>query len=530
MTNFKQTFSTVIILSFLISYSNCFSVPREPQQKGENREPSAKQQALAERRQQFEQEAAAAGPEIDTEYYKYVGYVNSGKVPDDANVREGLRFVTKNKKFLSLLNKQHKGGTYYALSAWVFYFDKKPDRVQKQIAEAIKQNAINQNFIRTAYALSILDKDYNSVQLISSLKEKSGAEDSNTVAMESSTAQTPENTLNIDVNNIKPDVLGKDFSSLAMGNDKVIISVLLWEIDANELEHYAPPKPVEPNDPNKPVDANNPAPPVEQAPPAEQPTFEPVPMPDLVAFSNLSKRYNKNPKTVFVGINFNDPSKIKNVENWISKNPQQWQSAPPIASVQQLVISLLGERPTKPMLLIAGPDKKIRYFGDVNSVLPNMIIQRILTNPQEFAEPNDANAPKTPDANSQQKMELMEPAPVDANHAVPQAQVPQNQTAEPNQKAQQPAAAPQAKPQQEESGDFTEVDYQAQKDLEYAKQLFKIGDRLQYHTYAKPIELCRNIIAKYPTTKYAQEARVLMRQVPERFRDRYHITDAELGL
>jgi hypothetical protein len=536
MMKFNKAVSSVIILSFLISYSNSLAAPREPQQRGENQQPSARQQALQARRQQFEQEATAAGPEIDTEYAKYVGYVNSGKIPDDANVREGLRFITKNKKFVSILNKQHKGGTYYALSSWVFYFDNKPDRVQKQIAEGIKVGAVNPNFIHTAYAISILNRDYNSIQQVSSLVEKSTSEDSNAAeSPESSYSQPTENTLNIDVNNLNTNVLGKDISALTMGNDKVVLSILLWQVDANELERFAPPPP--PAEHNEPNDANNPQPPAEQAPPQEQQTFEPVPMPDLVAFSNLTKRYNKNPKTVFVGINFNDPSKIKNVENWITKNPQPWQSAPPLAKVQQLVTSIIGQRPTKPMLLIAGPDKKIRYAGDVNGVLPNMIIQKILTNPQEFAEPNDANAPakKAADANSQ--IEMMKPTSMDSNQSsvqTPQSQPqqPQTQTASPNSiPAQQSQVAPQTQTQQNtDSGDFTEVDYQAQKDLEYAKQLFKIGDRLQYHTYAKPIDLCRNIISKYPNTKYAQEARVLMRQVPERFRERYHITDAELGL
>ncbi|MEN6387093.1 MAG: hypothetical protein ABFD79_18080 [Phycisphaerales bacterium] len=530
MTNLKQLVSTVIILSSLISYSNCISAPREPQQP---REPSARQQAMAERRQQFETEAVAAIPEIEAEYNKYVSYVNTGRVPDDANVREGLRFLTKNKKFVTLLNKQHKGGTYYALSAWVSYFDGKPDKVQKQIAEGIKQGTTDKKFIDTAYALSILNQDFNSIGQLSSLTEKIAAEDTNFTAVEP--AYTPDQSgdvLNINVNNIKPNVIGKDFSPLTMGNDKVIISVLLWEIDANELERFAPPKPVEPNDSNKPVDANNPPPPVEE-PPVEQQTFQPVEMPDVVAFTNLSKRYNKNPKTVFVGINFNDPSKIKYVENWMAKNPQSWQSAPPLEQVQQLVISLIGERPTKPMLLIAGPDKKIRYAGDVNSILPNMIIQKILTNPQEFAEPNDVNAPaKTPDVNSQPQIELMEPAPApsDTNTVPPQTQnQPQPQVTEPNtQNNQTPAATAPQTENKNASDDF--FDPRAETLLENAKAFFKIGNRQMYHAYAKPIEMCRTVIKDFPNTKYEQEARVLMRQVPERFRERYHITDAELGL
>jgi outer membrane protein assembly factor BamD (BamD/ComL family) len=42
--------------------------------------------------------------------------------------------------------------------------------------------------------------------------------------------------------------------------------------------------------------------------------------------------------------------------------------------------------------------------------------------------------------------------------------------------------------------------------------------------------MCRTVIKDYPNTKYAEQAQTLMRQVPERFRERFDITDAELGL
>ncbi|MDD5134387.1 MAG: hypothetical protein PHP01_03125, partial [Phycisphaerae bacterium] len=66
--------------------------------------------------------------------------------------------------------------------------------------------------------------------------------------------------------------------------------------------------------------------------------------------------------------------------------------------------------------------------------------------------------------------------------------------------------------------------------LEHAKAFFKIGNRLQYHTYKNPIEICRTVMQEYPNTKYAVEAQILLRQVPERFRKQYNLTDEELGL
>jgi hypothetical protein len=70
-------------------------------------------------------------------------------------------------------------------------------------------------------------------------------------------------------------------------------------------------------------------------------------------------------------------------------------------------------------------------------------------------------------------------------------------------------------------------EYQAGKDLSYAKQYIDMG---KYTTYKKGVDMCRNIMRKYPDTKYAEEARKLLRKVPERHKERYNITDEETGL
>ncbi len=49
-------------------------------------------------------------------------------------------------------------------------------------------------------------------------------------------------------------------------------------------------------------------------------------------------------------------------------------------------------------------------------------------------------------------------------------------------------------------------------------------------TSKKGVDFCRQIIREYPNTKYEQEARMLLRRVPEYERKRYNITDKEMGL
>ena len=80
-----------------------------------------------------------------------------------------------------------------------------------------------------------------------------------------------------------------------------------------------------------------------------------------------------------------------------------------------------------------------------------------------------------------------------------------------------------------DNGEITPESYQAQKLLEHAKVFVGIGRKPRL-TSKTGIGICRQIITKYPNTKEAQEARVLLRSVPERERTRYKITDAEMGL
>ena len=70
-------------------------------------------------------------------------------------------------------------------------------------------------------------------------------------------------------------------------------------------------------------------------------------------------------------------------------------------------------------------------------------------------------------------------------------------------------------------------DPQAEKLLENAKGFIKIG---RFTTYKKGINMCRQVINDYPNTKYEQQAREILRRVPEHQRKKYRITDEDLGL
>lgn len=48
--------------------------------------------------------------------------------------------------------------------------------------------------------------------------------------------------------------------------------------------------------------------------------------------------------------------------------------------------------------------------------------------------------------------------------------------------------------------------------------------------YSQSVAICRGVIKDYPNTDYAQQARELLREVPEDLRSQYNLSDEELGL
>ncbi|MHC4883202.1 MAG: hypothetical protein ACYTCV_11495 [Planctomycetota bacterium] len=49
-------------------------------------------------------------------------------------------------------------------------------------------------------------------------------------------------------------------------------------------------------------------------------------------------------------------------------------------------------------------------------------------------------------------------------------------------------------------------------------------------SYSQAVAICRGVIKDYPNTEYEQQARKLLREVPEDLRSQYNLSDEELGL
>jgi len=536
--------SKIVFLTFaiIILYTFELSAAQEQSQKPAG----TKAQAIQERRQQFEQQSTTAFPEVEAEYVRILTYVNSGQIPADPNRQESLKLIARNRKFLPVFNKLPRNDIYHTLSAWVFYFDNKPDKAMKQVVTGHKIAPQSSNLTKTYLALSLIYKDYTPVAEILASQEMPPAI-AEPQALQDSSSQSSEIELNLNTSCIRPELLGKVFGirpqmpdQNSSRPDKQLLCVLLWKVDSNELDSFSPTQTIvetapsaEPNSP--PANSESEVPQTytdEQS----QPQKTQAKAFDLEAFSQLQSKFSKDAKAVFMGINFNDPSKIKNFENWLAKNPQPWQVVGPFAELQQKVTSFFTASPDKPTLLIIGPDSTIRYVGDVNCFLPQMIVRNILSNPREFAEPNDPNQPsevsQTPVvvapvlAAPTMPVEPNKPqaAPVikDVNESLNRSQ---SQTA-----PVAPVTPASVADNNQQNNEFSADDYQAEKLLSYARSFLKIGNRLPSHIYRNPIDMCRQVMRDYPNTKYAQEAQMLLRNVPKEHRKMYNLTDEELGL
>jgi hypothetical protein len=171
--------------------------------------------------------------------------------------------------------------------------------------------------------------------------------------------------------------------------------------------------------------------------------------------------------------------------------------------------------PDRPVLMMADSTGTIRYAGPATGFIAPMLLHKFLKGDlMELAVPTEIK--DVADSNS------LSAAAADSNSVA--AGAPEVQT--PAVKPEPQAVRPQPQPRE-----LSEEDkIMAERKLAATKDLFMpLGTKVGLN-YARGVKFCREIIKEYPGSEYADQARELMRQVPEQERARYKITDEELGL
>jgi len=237
------------------------------------------------------------------------------------------------------------------------------------------------------------------------------------------------------------------------------------------------------------------------------------------AYGRLFGSYLGNPQVTFVSVNTDPLASAPAAVKKILENPWPWANvmaaAPGSGAAQFADLS-----PARPTLAIVNAGK-IQYAGPAAGFLAPMVLEHLAGQPAAagvLAPPANAAAPANPLLSPLKNLLGGVPgnptAPTPPPAVLPGGQAPSL-----------PAAN-----QGDEESELTPENYEAGKKLEYARGLFIPAGRKNFLTSKRGVDLCREIIREYPNTKYAQEARLLLRQVPENERKRYSITNEEMGL
>ena len=96
-------------------------------------------------------------------------------------------------------------------------------------------------------------------------------------------------------------------------------------------------------------------------------------------------------------------------------------------------------------------------------------------------------------------------------------------------RAAQPATLPRASQPISDEIDQLGQNIQAQRLYQMAEVEFRIA-RKPLMSFKRCVDYCRQIINKFPDSAEAAKARVLLRKMPARERERWKVTDEEMGL
>ena len=240
------------------------------------------------------------------------------------------------------------------------------------------------------------------------------------------------------------------------------------------------------------------------------------------AFAELFAAYVGRPGLKFVGLNLDAPDRRAAVLTQVVSNPRPWaevlaQDAVSAEGPVAQLFSMPGIDLTRPILVIADGSGKVRYAGPAEGFVPRLLLDH-LTSSGAIALGTPSAAPVAPAVNplSQilQRMTGQGAPPMDSAPPTPREVKPpiQADKDEPPNLLEQP--------------DLIE----AEKQLSYAKNLFIPLGNKRMMSSKRGVDICREIMERWPGTKYAEEARGLLRQLSETDRRRYNITNEELGL
>jgi len=219
----------------------------------------------------------------------------------------------------------------------------------------------------------------------------------------------------------------------------------------------------------------------------------------MSAFGKLFDSEFDNPEIKFFAVNIDQTKDRKKVVETLLQNPWPWAQAMANDSTggAEQFKDFEAETPT---LAITDKNATIKYAGPAAGFLAPMVLEKTAGISLAGTEITDSNSLPQTTINISEALNQLK-----TNPQLMAKIASENDMLSPEQ-------------------------FQAEKLQSYAEGLFGPAAKKGVITYKQTVELCRRIMKQNPDSPQAEQARQLLRQIPEAERKRYNVTNEELGL
>lgn len=419
--------------------------------------------------------------DIDSRYAAIADQINTGKKPEKTDILANLQLLKMTPAQINDLPEASRV-RFYMLSAWTNYFNGDLKKAQQSAMKIYRTNP------------SVTDVRITQASMAFLAGSKPAAPIKKRVTKDDDSDKTEINLLNLDIDSVITEFIDVEVTqmqlqclnsaSMSFAPGQSSLCVLFWKLpeSVSAFSTASEPNSLSISSSGESELANS-----------NSNTFAS----STASFRNIVSSAYANPEIKFVAVNTDDFSKKQAVVNTILSNPWPWVNVmaqdPQSQAIQFKSIRVRHE---KPMLMLISNLGKITYAGPADGFLAPMLVSKAANTAITISP-----AARPRQTFPQTKPTTLQPA---ANNGIIR----------------------QVKNRKQEMSPADE--FQADKLLKNAVMLIDMGSR--YTTPKRGIEMCRQIIKDYPDTTYANEARLLLRKVPERYHKRYNITSEELGL
>jgi hypothetical protein len=451
---------------------------------------------------------AAAQQEIETQLNTLLAAINQGTEPNATDLSPIAATLKKNQPYLQKMDAKGQA-SLHLMNAWMNYFAGKLKPAKTAANAAYRAEPQNKDAQATYIIMAIANNDVKAAKTAINLLRKKPAKPAAANQQTDAYGQMAEAAiLEFDANSIKTELLGEKVgafeaaclngTSLPFKGGKTLL-VLLWknaDLGTADASSGTPaPQPMMmPGMPGS-------MPGMGAAQPGQMLT-------PLQAYGMIFARGFQNSKIAFLGLNLDAEDQGPAVMETLLKNSWPWPQAMAQDSRNAALASLASAHAAKPAMVVVGPDGEIKYAGALSGFLLRVMAasahggsEAVLTMPQTIQKNQDANTPASLSITETKETNEVNAPPAPATQVTP---------------------TPKAKLSEEE-----QFNPQAEALYNNAKGQMKMA----YATgYGNIVKFCRQILEEYPNTPQAAKARLLLREIPERKRAQYKITNEDMGL